>query len=126
MNTFILFLVDWQKWRPENLFGGQVLERTPAAMSLIYLCGVIVMVLLLLLSFIRNRRSKFAFERNLPPEVRRRLSSTATNRSLRIWQAIFILLAFFVYGFHFYWGALAEKDNLRFQELGTRDLRYRR
>src|SRR5437764_468842 len=126
MNVLILLFIDWEKWRPENLLGGQVLERTPAGLSLIYLGGVIVMVVLLLLSFIRNRRTKFAFERNLPREVKRRLSSTATNRSLRIWQTIFILLAFFVYGFHFYWGALAEKDNQRFQELGTRDLRYRR
>lgn len=126
MNTITFLLIDWQKWRPENWFGGQILERTPAGLSLVYLFGVVFLVLLLLLSFVRNRRVKFAFEHDLPNEVRRRLSSTATNRSLRIWQVIFVFLAFFVYGFHFYWAVLAEKDNQRFQELSSRDLRYRR
>jgi hypothetical protein len=32
MNS-LLFLIDLQAWRPENLFGGQVLERTPAGLS---------------------------------------------------------------------------------------------
>ncbi len=122
----ILLLIDWQKFRPENWFGGQILERTPAGLSLVYLFGIVVVVALLVLSFVRNRRTKFSFEQSLPKEVRRKLNSTATNRSLRIWQGVFILLAFFVYGFHVYWAVLAERDNQRFQELSSRDLRYRR
>lgn len=126
MNILTFLLIDWQKYRPENLLGGQILERTPAALSLIYLCGIVFLILILLLSFARNRRQKFEFEKNLPIEVRRKLSSTGTNRSLRIWQVIFVILAFFVYGGHVYWAAYAEKDNQRFQELSGRDLRYRR
>jgi penicillin-binding protein A len=123
---FLLLQFDWQKLRPENLFGGQVLERTPAGLSMIYLVGVAVLVLLLFLSFLRNLRKKFAFERDLPMEVKRKLSSTATNRSLRLWQIVFILLTFTVFGFHVYWTFYAGKDNERFQELVNRDLRSRR
>lgn len=126
MYHLAFYLIDWQNFRPENWFGGQILERTPAGLSLVYLCGIAVLILILLLSFLRNRRIKFAYEQKLPKEVRQRLSSTATNRSLRIWQVVFVLLAVFVYGFHLYWAVFAERDNQRFQELGTRDLRYRR
>ena len=103
---FYLLLIlqfDWNKLRPENLFGQQVLERTPAGLSLIYMAGIALLLLLLLLSFIRNLRPKFAFEDGLPKEVKRRLSLTTTNRSLRIWQFIFVILAFTVFGFHVYW-----------------------
>lgn len=122
----LLLQFDWQKLRPEALFGGQVLERTPAGLSLIYLIGIALLLILLLLSFIRNVRPKFAFERDLPREVKRKLSSTMTNRSLRIWQGVFVVLALTVFGFHVYWVLFAEKDNQRFQELSIRDLRYRR
>ena len=125
---FLLYFLqfDWNKLRPENLFGAQVIERTPAGLSLIYMAGILLLIVLLLLSFIRNLRPTFAFQKDLPKEVKRRLSITATNRSLRIWQVIFVFLALFVYGFHVYWAAFAEKDNERFQELSGRDLRYRR
>ncbi len=126
MGALALFFIDWQKYRPENWFGGQILERTPAGLSLVYLIGIGFLVVILLLSFLRNRRIRFAYEQSLPKEVRRKLSSTATNRSLRIWQVVFVLLTIFVYGFHFYWAVLAERDNQRFQELSSRDLRYRR
>lgn len=126
--TFLLFIlqIDWQKLRPENLFGGQVLERTPAGLSLIYLVGILLLIVLLGLSFIRNVRPNFAYERDLPKEVKRKLSRTATNGSIRIWQVIFVMLAFFVYGFHVYWTLYAEKDNAHFQALSQRDLRSRR
>lgn len=127
MNYFCLLLqFDWQKLRPENLFGGQVLERTPAGLSLIYLLGIMALLILLGLSFIRNLRPKFAFERDLPKEVKRRLGVTAANRSLRIWQFVFIALALFVYGFHVYWTAFADENNEKFQELSYKDLRNRR
>jgi penicillin-binding protein A len=128
MSYIILFLlqIDWNKLRPENLFGQQVLERTPAGLSLIYMAGVGLLLLLLLLSFIRNLRPKYAFEANLPKEVRRKLSLTQTNRSLRIWQFIFVSLALTVFGFHVYWTIFAGDDNERFQALSNKDLRVRR
>lgn len=128
MHYLFLFLLqfDWNKLRPENLFGQQILERTPAGLSLIYMAGIGLLIILLILSFIRNLRPKFSFEKNLPKEVRRKLSLTMTNRSLRIWQFIFVLLAFTVFGFHVYWTVFAEKDNERFQLLSNRDLRVRR
>jgi penicillin-binding protein A len=125
---FYLFLLqfDWQKLRPENLIGGQVLERTPAGLSLVYLIGITILIVLLLLSLLRNLRPKFAFERDLPREVKRKLGVTIANRSLRVLQVLFVLLAFSVFGFHVYWAAYAGKDNDRFQDLSSKDLRYRR
>lgn len=127
--TFLIFLLqfDWDKLRPENLFGGQVLERTPAGLSIVYLIGMAVLIVLLVLSFLSNfRRPKFSFESDLPKEVKRRLTTTRTNRSLRIWQVVFVLLAFFVYGFHVYWTYFADDSNEQFQALAYKDLRNRR
>lgn len=128
MKYLLLFLLqfDWNKLRPENLFGQQVLERTPAGLSLIYMVGVGLLLFLLLLSFIRNLRPKFAFEEGLPKEVRKKLSLTMTNGSLRIWQVVFITLALTIFGFHVYWTVFAGKDNERFQTLSNKDLRVRR
>lgn len=123
-----LFLLqfDWQKWRPENFFGNQILERTPAGLSLIYLVGIGVLLIFLALSFFRNVRPKFAFERDLPAEVKKKLGRTMANRSLRIWQIVFVLLAFTVYGFHVYWTMYADESNEQFQQLTYKDLRNRR
>ncbi len=128
MKLLLLFLqFDWEKLRPENLFGNQILERTPAGLSLIYLIGIAVLVVFLLLSFLSNfRRQKFAFEENLPKEVSRKLTTTLANRSLRVWQFVFIFLAFFVYGFHAYWTYFADESNEQFQALSYKDLRNRR
>jgi penicillin-binding protein 2 len=128
MKALIFFLqFDWEKLRPENLFGGQILERTPAGLSIIYLIGIAVLLTFLLLSFFNNfRRPKFAFENDLPAEVKRRLTSTVTNRSLRIWQIVFIFLAFFVYGFHVYWAYYADENDEQYQALAYKDLRNRR
>lgn len=122
----LLLQFDWQKFRPENILGGQVLERTPAALSLIYLAGVLVLIVFLALSFIGNTRRVFNYERDLPKEILRKVGRTIANRNLRVWQVVFLLLAFSVYGFHVYWAVFAEKDNARFQELSGRDLRTRR
>ena len=123
-----LFLLqfDWQKLRPENLFGSQVLERTPAGLSIIYLIGIAVLIGFLLLSFIRNLRPHYAFEDNLPKEVKKKIGKTVANRSLRVWQIVFVLLAFFVYGFHVYWTLYADENNEQFQALNYKDLRNRR
>ncbi|MEO6587962.1 MAG: penicillin-binding transpeptidase domain-containing protein [Pyrinomonadaceae bacterium] len=125
----ILFFIqfDWNKLRPENLLGAQILERTPAGLSIIYLIGIAVLIVFLMFSFIGNfRRPKFAFEQNLPKEVSRKLTATLANRSLRIWQFVFILLAFTVFGFHVYWVFYADETNEQFQALSYKDLRNRR
>ncbi len=127
--TILLFFLqfDWNKLRPENLFGGQVLERTPAGLSIVYLIGTAVLIAFLLLSFFSNfRRPKFVFEENLPKEVKSKLTTTLANRSLRVWQIVFIFLAFFVYGFHVYWTYFADENNEQFQALSYKDLRNRR
>lgn len=123
----LLFLfIDWEKFKPENLFGGQVLERTPAGLSIVYLIGVAVLLGFLAISFFRSARPNFTFEENLPKEVKRKLSSTVTNRSLRIWQFVFVFLALTVFGFHVYWTYYADKNNEQFQALNYKDLRNRR
>jgi hypothetical protein len=123
----LMFLLQLDKLRPENIFGGQVLERTPAGLSIVYLIGLLVLIWFLVMSFYGNfRRPKFNFEQNLPREVVKKLSATLTNRSLRLWQIIFILLAFTVYGFHVYWTYYADDSNEQFQALSYKDLRNRR
>nr|MDQ3041415.1 penicillin-binding transpeptidase domain-containing protein [Acidobacteriota bacterium] len=104
-----------------------VLERTPAGLSIVYLIGIAILILFLLLTFLSNfRRRKLAFEENLPNEVKRKLTTTLANRSLRIWQFVFIFLALFVYGFHVYWTYFADENNEQFQALSYKDLRNRR
>ncbi len=125
----LLFLlqIDWDSYRPEKLFGVQILERTPAGLTIVYIIGLAVLVGFLFVSFIGNfNRPRFNFELNLPKEVKKKLSSTATNRSLRLWQVVFFILAFGVYGYHVYWTYYADEYNEKFQELSYKDLRYRR
>jgi hypothetical protein len=125
----LLFLlqIDWEQYRPEKLFGVQILERTPAGLTLVYIIGLSVLVFFLFTSFIGNfNRPRFNFELELPREVQKKLSSRATNRSLRLWQIVFFLLAFGVYGYHVYWTYYAEENNETFQALSYKDLRYRR
>ena len=125
----LLFLlqIDWESLRPEKLFGVQILERTPAGLTIAYIAGIAVLVFFLFSSFIGNfSRPKFNFELDLPEQVKKKLSLTATNRSLRLWQVVFIVLAFTVYGYHVYWTYWAEEYNEQFQALSYKDLRYRR
>ncbi len=122
-----LLLIDWEKLRPEYLFGEQVLERTPAGLSIVYIIGVGILIGFLVLSFFDNfGRPKFLFERGLPREVRKRITQTVTNRSLRVWQVVFVILAFSVFGFQVYWTYFAEDSNEQFQALAYKDLRLRR
>ena len=80
--THLFLLIDWQKLRPEYIFGGQVLERTPAGLTIVYSLGVAVLLVFLLLAFLENfRRPKFVFERELPSGVSKKLSQTRANRS---------------------------------------------
>ena len=105
-------------------------ERTPALLTLIYLGGLLLIVLLLLFSLFRNRRRGVsvaaAVPEDLPTEVRRRLGSTSTNRGLRALRWIFVLLSLSLFGFHIYWAHYASERNEKFQELGYKDLRNRR
>ena len=128
LNTILIFFLqfDWEKLRPENIFGRQILERTPAGLTIIYLVGIAVLVGFLIISFIKKSRFKFNFEYDLPKEVKRNLTTTRANRSVRIWQFVFIFLAFFVYGFHVYWTFYADENNEQFQALQYKDLRNRR
>ncbi|MEQ1606697.1 MAG: penicillin-binding transpeptidase domain-containing protein [Pyrinomonadaceae bacterium] len=127
MMLFLLSLIDWNQWRPENLFGGQVLERTPAGLTIVYIIAVGVLLGFLIITFFENfRRHKLVFERDLPKEVKRRLTQTLTNRSLKIWQVFFVLVAFSVFGFQVYWTYFADESNEQFQALSYKDLRNRR
>lgn len=127
MTGFLLFLIDWEKWKPENLFGSQVLERTPAGLTIVYLIGIGILLGFLLLTFIDNfRQPKFTAEQELPSPVRRRLTRTFANRSLRIWQVLFAILAMSVFGFQVYWTYYADDSNEQFQALSYKDLRGRR
>lgn len=122
-----LLQIEWNKFRPEALFGGQVLERTPAGLSLLYIVGLGVLIGFLVISFFDNfNRPKFIFEFDLPKEVRRKLTKTIANRSIRVWQFVFIFLAFAVFGFQIYWTYFADESNEQFQALAYKDLRSRR
>jgi len=104
-------------------------EKLPAWLSLIYLAGLLVIVLLLLLSILRSWHRQEARANNpneLPKEVRDRLGSTSTNRGLRALRVLFVMCAVAVFGFHVYWARYAESSNERFQELSYKDLRVRR
>ena len=124
---FILLQIDWNKLRPEALFGGQVLERTPAGLTILYIVGVGVLIGFLVLSFFDHfNRPKFIFEFDLPREVRRKLTQTIANRSIRVWQFVFVFLALTVFGFQVYWTYFADESNEQFQALAYKDLRNRR
>jgi len=119
--------IDWEKYKPEALFGGQVLERTPAGLSIIYIVGVGILIGFLLITFFDHfNRPKFLFEHDLPTEVKKKLTQTLANRSIRVWQIVFVLLAFTVFGFQVYWTYFAGDVNEQFQALAYKDLRGRR
>ena len=127
MSLLLFLLIDWNKWKPENLFGGQVLERTPAGLTILYSIGVGILIVFLGLTLLENiRRSKFRFEQELPREVSRRLTQAVANRSLFLWQIFFTILAFSVFGFQVYWTYYADDSNEQFQALSYKDLRNRR
>jgi penicillin-binding protein A len=105
-------------------------ERLSALLTLIYLGGFALLILLLIFSLFRNRRRSSApvaaLPADLPIEVRKRLGSTSTNRGLRALRWVFLLLAVGMFCFHIYWAHYAEESNVKFQELSYKDLRNRR
>lgn len=105
-------------------------ERQPALLSLIYMGGMALVVLLLLLSFLRDRPKRSALAAvaaaDLPAEVKRRLGVTATNRGLRALRVLFVLIAVAAFSFHVYWAHYAEERNASFQQFRYVDQRNRR
>ncbi len=105
-------------------------EKFPAWLTIVFLAGISLIVLLLLLSLVRGwlTRSGGAANilTNLSSDIRKRLGSTATNRGLRVWRWLFILVIIAVFGFHIYWARYAAERNSKFQEMSYKDLRNRR
>ncbi len=105
-------------------------EKLPAWLTLIYVSGIALIVLLLLISLLRMwlRRSPSAptAPANLPTDIRKRLGATTTNRGLHAWRWLFALVALSMFGFHVYWARYAAERNAKFQELSYKDLRNRR
>src|SRR5262249_46773941 len=102
---------------------------TPALLTIVYVAGLFLLVLLLLAMLIRlwiTNRRKWASNQQLPREVRRRLGSTTTNRGLQALRILFVLLAISVFSFHVYWAKYAAGSNQKFEELNYKDLRNRR
>ena len=130
MNWVTILLFLFQTPSPSPLPTPHVPERMPALFTLIYLGGFGLVILLLLLSLIRNRRqtapTSSALSDDLPKAVRKRLGSTSTNRGLRALRWLFVLLSLGMFGFHIYWAHYAQERNEKFQQLSYKDLRGRR
>jgi penicillin-binding protein A len=129
MTGTTLLLLLFQTPSPSPLPTPHVPERMPAMFTLIYVGGFGLVLLLLLLGLVRNRRrpvTTVAVPEDLPKEVRKRLGSTSTNRGLRALRYLFVLLALGLFGFHIYWAMYAADQNEKFQQLSYKDLRVRR
>src|SRR5215208_4522579 len=129
MNFLISFLLLFQSPSPSPIPTPHVPERTPALFTLIYVIGFALVVLLLFLGLIRNRRQtsgSAAIAEDLPTAVRKRLGSTSTNRGLRALRWLFVLLSIAMFSFHVYWANYAAEQNEKFQDLSYKDLRVRR
>ena len=129
MNLVTILLFFFQTPSPSPLPTPHVPERMPAMFTLIYVGGFAVIILLLLLSLVRNRRQTAptaGISEDLPKAVRKRLGSTSTNRGLRALRWLFVLLAIGMFSFHVYWAHYAQERNEKFQQLSYKDLRARR
>ncbi len=123
----LLAFIDIGKFLTEKVFGGQVLERTPAGLSIVYLIGVGILLLFLIATLIENIwRPRFLFEKELPAAVNKKLAQTVTNRSLFVWLGVFTILAGTTFGFHVYWTRYAEDSEGQMKALSYKDLRNRR
>src|SRR6266436_2947383 len=105
-------------------------EKLPAWLTLIYLAGLVLIVLLLLVSLLRMWLSRSVATptapANLPGDIRKKLGATTTNRGLRAWRWLFALAAIGAFSFHVYWARYAPESNQKLQELNYKDLRNRR
>jgi peptidoglycan glycosyltransferase len=127
MNASLFLLLLFQTPSPSPIPTPPALEKTPALFTLIYVGGFALVILLLLLSLIRNRRQAVSpIPEDLPKEVRKRLGSTSTNRGLRALRWLFLLLSIGLFSFHIYWAHYAAEQNETFQDVSYKDLRVRR
>lgn len=130
MNPATLFLLLFQSPSPSPVAVPHMPERTPALFTMIYLIGFALVILLLLLGLVRNRRATgpttSAVSGDLPKEVRKRLGSHSTNRGLKFLRWLFVLLSIGLFSFHIYWANYAAETNEKFQQLSYKDLRVRR
>jgi cell division protein FtsI/penicillin-binding protein 2 len=105
-------------------------EKFPAWLTLLFIIGISFIGLLLLVSLVRTWLTRSggaaALLANLPGEIRKRLGATATNRGLRVWRWLFVLIAIGMFSFHVYWARYASERNAKFKELSYKDLRNRR
>lgn len=127
VNTLLLLL--FQTPSPSPLPPPHVPERMPALFTMIYVGGFAFIILLLLLSLVRNRKKPVdtaAIPEDLPKAVRKRLGSHSTNRGLRALRWLFVLLSIGLFSFHVYWAQYAAEKNEKFQQLSYKDLRVRR
>ncbi len=124
--SFLLLLLQSPSPSPTPV--PPVPERMPALLTLVYVGGFALIVLLLLIGLLRNRRRPpaIALVQDLPKDVQRRLGSASTNRGLRALRWLFVLLAIGLFSFHVYWAHYAAERNEKFQELSYKDLRTRR
>ncbi|HEU4795221.1 MAG TPA: penicillin-binding transpeptidase domain-containing protein [Pyrinomonadaceae bacterium] len=130
MNAATLLLLLFQSPTPSPVPVPHVPEKTPALFTLIYLIGFALVILLLLLSLVRNRRATAptatVVSEDLPKEVRKRLGSHSTNRGLKFLRWLFVALSIGLFSFHVYWANYAAEKNEKFQQLSYKDLRVRR
>ena len=105
-------------------------EKSPAWLTFVYLLGFALIASLLILSLLRLWLSRPATAvtapANLPKNIRNRLGATTTNRGLRAWRWLFVLVSISIFSVHIYWARYAAQRNQRFQELSYKDLRNRR
>src|SRR5437867_6117324 len=105
-------------------------EKSPAWLTFVYLLGLALIAVLLITSLLRVWLSRPATAvtapANLPRDIRNRLGATATNRGLRAWRWLFVLVSIVIFGVHVYWARYAAERNPKFQELSYKDLRNRR
>jgi len=127
MNLVTILLLLFQTPTASPLPSPHVPERTPALLTLIYVGGFGLIILLLMLGLLRSRKQTASpIPEDLPKEVRKRLGSHSTNRGLRALRWLFVLLAIGLFSFHIYWAHYAAEQNQKFQELSYKDLRARR
>src|SRR3989475_6895587 len=105
-------------------------EKSPAWLTFVYLLGLALIALLLITSLLRVWLSRPATAitapANLPTDIRNRLGATSTNRGLRAWRWLFVLVSIAIFSVHVYWARYAAERNQKFQELSYKDLRNRR
>src|SRR5436305_13107091 len=103
MNVVTILLLLFQSPLASPVPTPHVPERMPALFTLIYVGGFALIILLLLLSLVRNRRhSAPPIPEDLPKEVKKRLGSTSTNRGLRALRWLFLLLSLVMFVLHVY------------------------